>query len=428
MTLRVDFVDYSHHQSGPIDYDAYLRAGGKALIHKATEGSTYVDPNYTLRRVEAARKGIPFGAYHFSRHEAGDAITEARAFLAVANPRPGDIRPTLDIETTEGMSLAQLRDWAARWVAYVRDQVGAWPMVYTPFDLQLDDRVIVWRPRYNKTETPPDLPWDIWQWASDGRVAGFPPCDVNMMRRGLTLEAMRIPKPEPKPAAVKIASWNIGDGSDRSKYEALNTLEERGASIIDLQEAGDRGLMLQAWCKRHKWEIWFGEGEPGAASVPILWNPRQVTEKFSGTTPATPRTNVGDPGAGPEWMKAKVWNRVRFEDDLLVINGHIVPSVHLGPREALAREEIRVLAEMVERRERLIKQGLGVVITGDFNMPPEHPLTRPLRDLGMTQRTTDPTFDKRTIDHVWTLGVRGPVDVVAMPRDDHDSPILTIKE
>lgn len=225
-----------------------------------------------------------------------------------------------------------------------------------------------------------------------------------------------------------VATWNVGDGPDGIKARGLVKLVKQGADIIGLQECGDRRDLLAEFCERTGWQGWLGDGSPGAASVPILWNPKAVRARVTGTTPATQPTKVGRPGAGPSTMKAKVWNRVRFgEGDhhgpFVVINGHIVPSVYLPARRRLARQQIDVLAEMVERR----KGRVPVVAVGDFNMRPGHPLTRPLRDVGMVQHNDRPTHGRRVIDHTWTLGRRGHVSVLEMP-SDHNAVLLTIKE
>lgn len=434
--MRVDGVDISHHQDGTINYAAAKTAGVKWMYHKATEGASYVDPNYTRRREEARKAGIPFGAYHFARAAVGDAESEARAFLAYATPKPGDLRPALDLETTEGLSLAQLRTWAGTWVRVVEKATGAKPIVYTPYDL--GDAVkgcLIWRPRYNDDNRPPDLRWDIWQFSNGvlGKpdlVAGFGHVDLNTMRGGLTLADLRIPKREPKPARPQVATWNVGDGPDRDKARGLDRLVAAGADVICLQEAGDRQAMLGIWCALTNWQMWPGDGSPGSASVPILWNPKAVRALHTDTRPATPETDAGPLGAGPDVVKAKVWNKVRFETDddadLLVINGHGPASVWARRRRALAREMIAVGADIVERREVPVeKDRVDVVLVGDLNMRPRHSLTKPLRDLGMKQRTKDPTHGRRCIDHVWTLGCEGRTEVLPMP-SDHRAVVLTV--
>ena len=71
-------IDVSHHQ-GLIDWSQVAGSGQRFAFAKATEGSTFVDPNYAFNKSEAEMAGIVFGAYHFARPDAAtnDAIVEA---------------------------------------------------------------------------------------------------------------------------------------------------------------------------------------------------------------------------------------------------------------------------------------------------------------------------------------------------------------
>lgn len=186
---RVDFVDISHHQDYRIDHAAAAKAGVRGIYHKATEGDSFTDTAYRRRRAEAAKARMPFGAYHFARAEPGDADDEARRFLAVAKPKPGDLVPALDLETTEGLSRPELTTWARTFSEIVKREVGVLPVLYCPWDLGLPN--LRWVPRYNDSGTPPTIRWDAWQFSNGvlgvpDRVAGFPgPTDLNVLAKGV---------------------------------------------------------------------------------------------------------------------------------------------------------------------------------------------------------------------------------------------------
>lgn len=220
---------------------------------------------------------------------------------------------------------------------------------------------------------------------------------------------------------MKVATWNVGDGIDAVKVHGLVKLRKHGADVIGLQECGDRGRMIDQFCDRTGWHAWLGDGSPGASSVPILWNPRTVHATHTGTRDATDPTNTGRKGAGPDVVKAKVWNKVRFEvDDAddLVINGHGPASIWWPPRLTLAKRYVAELADLVEHREEPIADNrVDVIAVMDGNAKPTHRLWQPLRELGMVQRTHEPTHGRRTIDLVWTLGCVGRVQVLDMPSD-----------
>jgi exonuclease III len=221
---------------------------------------------------------------------------------------------------------------------------------------------------------------------------------------------------------VKVATLNLGDGPDDAKARALATLVKHGADVICLQEAGDRGDLLAEFCRRTGWHSWLGDVTPGASSVPMLWNPRVVIAAHVGTTPATKATNAGPGGAGPNVVKAKVWNRVRFTDGTVVINGHLPASLYLPGRRRLGKQMIAVLVEMVKRRE---AHGTPVVVVGDFNARPSALVLKPLRELGMHQHTHAATHGRRTIDLTWTFGVEGTTEVLTVP-SDHKAVLLTL--
>lgn len=195
----VDGIDISHHQAGKLDLAGAKKRGLRWLYHKATEGSSYKDPNYPTRRAEAKRALIPFGAYHFASADKGDAAEEARFFLAYATPKPGDLRPVLDLETKEGLSPGGIRTWAKTFLRTVEKETGVKPIIYTPFDFgAADDGYLLWRPRYNDSNTPPEFKWDIWQFSNGvygvpNSYPGFGHVDLNVMRSGLTVAQMQIP-------------------------------------------------------------------------------------------------------------------------------------------------------------------------------------------------------------------------------------------
>ena len=56
--MTIQFPDLSHHKQVSLD-------GALALITKATQGTSYVDPTYATYKADADRRGIPFAGYHW---------------------------------------------------------------------------------------------------------------------------------------------------------------------------------------------------------------------------------------------------------------------------------------------------------------------------------------------------------------------------
>lgn len=196
MSERVDGVDLSHWQAKiSIDWAKAKAAGVKFVVHKATEGTTYVDPSYATRRAETHANGVLFGAYHFARPQLGNARAEAKFFLEHAAPRKGELVPMLDLEANDhGMTKAELTRWVRNWFRYVFNHSDAKRgFLYTHFDLDSKPRgVALWVPRYSNSNLAPRVPapylrWRIWQF-SDGRygvpneVPGIGNVDINHVR------------------------------------------------------------------------------------------------------------------------------------------------------------------------------------------------------------------------------------------------------
>lgn len=237
--LRVDGVDISHYQDGIIGWEAAKAAGVQWVYHKATEGRTITDSNYSKRRKQARQAGMPFGAYHFARPDGNDAEAEAQWFLKRARPKPGDLVPMLDLETNDGrLSQADLTQWVWRFAEAVRSNCGVRPIVYTPFNLEQRYRMRLWVARYSDSNTAPRVPepwprWDIWQF-SDGQygkpdqVAGFGHVDLNVMRKGLSVEDLLIPEPDPTDLRLRMAhiSMQFSD-TDRQMKQDVRRLFDR---------------------------------------------------------------------------------------------------------------------------------------------------------------------------------------------------------
>jgi GH25 family lysozyme M1 (1,4-beta-N-acetylmuramidase) len=273
--MPVHGVDISHHQPGNLDLAGAKRRGLKWLYHKATEGDMYEDPNYARRRAEARAAGLPFGAYHFARAESkADGTAEARRFITYARPTAGDLRPALDLETTEGLSMAALREFAEAFIAEVERLVGVKPIVYTPYDLGVSAKgCLIWRPRYNNSNTPPVLPYDVWQFSNGvfgvpSSLEGIGHVDLNTMRPGLTVEQMLIPKRKPDPLPTQRlhmthVSMQFSD-NDAEHIADCNKVFARAAKrgvawITGTEAGGGSGNLSQALvaaAKANGYRIW----------------------------------------------------------------------------------------------------------------------------------------------------------------------------
>lgn len=117
-------IDINHDNS--LDLGAFLGAGFAAIIHKATQGTSFRDPKYAARKNAAMSAGILWGAYHFSTGE--DGAAQCDAFLEMEDFSNPKILGALDFEPSPGpdMTLEQGRAFILRF----KEKTGRYPIVY----------------------------------------------------------------------------------------------------------------------------------------------------------------------------------------------------------------------------------------------------------------------------------------------------------
>lgn len=186
MSLRV--IDAASHQGdmkqSAMDFDA--------LIVKATEGTTYVNPFCDGEFQEAFKLGKKLGVYHFARNANGNTPeAEARFFIENTRGYIGKAIPVLDWEDKDTSNVA----WAQKWLQEVEKAYGCKPMLYTSESVvnAYDWSAVaagdygLWCAKYR--DDIPDYNWDmagagpapsvkywktmaLWQWTSVGRLNG----------------------------------------------------------------------------------------------------------------------------------------------------------------------------------------------------------------------------------------------------------------
>ncbi|AQZ63097.1 COG3757: Lyzozyme M1 (1,4-beta-N-acetylmuramidase) [[Actinomadura] parvosata subsp. kistnae] len=159
-------VDVSRYES---DYN-WSASPAKFGIIKATEGTSFRDASFARHWGELDRKGIVRGAYHYG-HPGNDPIAEADYFLSLVNSQPakaGDLL-VLDLETTDGKSVAEVNAWAKAWLSHVKAKTGVTPMLYSGWNFANTygkglAGYPLWVAHYSKPQgqlTPP-ADWKSW--------------------------------------------------------------------------------------------------------------------------------------------------------------------------------------------------------------------------------------------------------------------------
>jgi hypothetical protein len=201
-------ADISHHQK-TFDAKRYKDSGEDFIILKATDaesGVLFTDDTFVARWHDAGKHKLPRAAYHFSR-PSHPVSAQADHFIKVmqsAGCHAGDAW-ALDLEHTEGQRPAKLVDWADKWIARVRHELGGVGLFYSSPGFIVESMgspdhipggALSWVARYNETvQSPwqglqrpaafPDPP-AVWQRTDgkDGRtksVASVGLCDFNEM-------------------------------------------------------------------------------------------------------------------------------------------------------------------------------------------------------------------------------------------------------
>lgn len=202
-------IDLSHH-NGPSAItgleDAY-KSGIRVVIHKATQGTSFVDKQFRAVRDEARRLGMLFGSYHFGT--SADPTKQAEHYLqTIDDGKTENELAILDLEAHTDPKTSMSILWATMFVSLVKEggtgssiepSVGSSVGLYTTSSylsslvrkqtkpLPTLHDCWLWLARYNNT-IEPEMPfgwsrsWDMWQYTDKSSVPGIGPCDRSRFR------------------------------------------------------------------------------------------------------------------------------------------------------------------------------------------------------------------------------------------------------
>jgi len=174
-------IDLSHHND--VQFGLLKKNGVEAVILKATEGTSYIDPTFVDRVKRAKSVGLLVGAYHFMTGE--DPVKQWAHFHEVVDPyRP--LVLALDYETRAAGN-SPTADVLDAMVGLSLKQIYRHPLLYGS-----DKLVKVLKPKNcpkQVTECPrwlarygdrrPELPCDLWQFSESIKVGEQGPYDAS---------------------------------------------------------------------------------------------------------------------------------------------------------------------------------------------------------------------------------------------------------
>lgn len=99
-------IDISAYQGINIDFNKVKASGVEIVYIKATEGVTFDSPGFKLQYAKARSVGLKIGFYHYMK--ANDPVAEAEHFLTSTQGLEVDCKYAIDIEETQGRSVAEI--------------------------------------------------------------------------------------------------------------------------------------------------------------------------------------------------------------------------------------------------------------------------------------------------------------------------------
>lgn len=182
-------IDVSHHQ-GRVDWKVAATENIDFAFIKASEGADHLDREFAANWHGAATAGIARGAYHFFTFcTPGDS--QAEHFRNVAGDGDGELPPAVDVEFSGNCkswtSIDSIRAELRVFLERTERSDGRRPILYAPRDAYAQilaghfDEYPLWL--RDLLAEPERGSWQFWQYADNGRVAGFTTLvDLNAFR------------------------------------------------------------------------------------------------------------------------------------------------------------------------------------------------------------------------------------------------------
>ena len=189
MAEIVKCIDISHWQDFP-NFEEVRAYGTIAMIHKSTEGCSYVDPNRAKNCSNALKAGIAVCTYHWLS-PGGKNAEQMEFYLSTVDPVPGE-RMVIDYEQ-DGCELNDLLEAVE---VLIHDPRELRVSVYSghllkeqlgdTYNQYLSENTDLWLAQYTtgepswSEETYPK--YTLWQYSEEGTIPGIDDAYVDLNR------------------------------------------------------------------------------------------------------------------------------------------------------------------------------------------------------------------------------------------------------
>ena len=176
-------IDVSHHQ-GKIDWNRVAESSALNgypvwfVIMKATEGSTFTDPEYLDNIRDAREAGFVCGVYHFYDPSVSPD-KQAEHYINTVKLQKGDLAPVVDVERS-GRSSGDLQRELSVFLGLLESHYGVKPIIYASAKFRRRhlnstafDRYPFWVAHYYVVRPETAKPWIIWQFTDHASVEGI---------------------------------------------------------------------------------------------------------------------------------------------------------------------------------------------------------------------------------------------------------------
>jgi len=186
-------IDISHWQTEP-DWLSLKAAGIVGVILKATEGTSYEDPTFKRRRIDAYNAGFATGSYHFLRPK--NIRDQMEWYLSVATPDPGE-RVVVDFEDPDCTEAEVEEAVTVLMEAGLNLQIAVYgSSSFLSYKLGASNPILsantsLWLAHYTAAAAPSGWPtgiwpaWSLWQYTDEAVIEGWGPIDGNRFNGSL---------------------------------------------------------------------------------------------------------------------------------------------------------------------------------------------------------------------------------------------------